>query len=224
MNALHQSLFLLIFVSSCAAFEVLDVITCYFDTLNIQCSSGHALRLVSVLFGRTVPDPDACPYYDGNVKQHHNNDINCISQYAPKELEDLCNDKNSVHRTVPDPDACPYYDGKVKQHHNNDINCISQYAPKELEDLCNDKNSCSVEVTLDELNVEDPCVNTYKYLNVSYICQDLRAARARDCFHLPRGNQRILRSHKANVQLAILAVRSSPRTKNRRASASIIVR
>ncbi|ELU17798.1 hypothetical protein CAPTEDRAFT_191421 [Capitella teleta] len=31
---------------------------------------------------------------------------------------------------------------------------------------------------------------------------DLRAARARDCFHLPRGNQRILRGQKANVQLA----------------------
>ncbi|ELT91984.1 hypothetical protein CAPTEDRAFT_196766 [Capitella teleta] len=30
----------------------------------------------------------------------------------------------------------------------------------------------------------------------------LRAARARDCFHLPRGNQRILRGQKANVQLA----------------------
>ncbi|ELT97645.1 hypothetical protein CAPTEDRAFT_208963 [Capitella teleta] len=32
--------------------------------------------------------------------------------------------------------------------------------------------------------------------------KDLRAARARDCFHLPRGNQRILRGQKANVQLA----------------------
>ncbi|ELU14931.1 hypothetical protein CAPTEDRAFT_213697 [Capitella teleta] len=31
---------------------------------------------------------------------------------------------------------------------------------------------------------------------------DLRAARARDCIHLPKGNQRILRSQKANVQLA----------------------
>ncbi|ELU16271.1 hypothetical protein CAPTEDRAFT_205624 [Capitella teleta] len=31
---------------------------------------------------------------------------------------------------------------------------------------------------------------------------DLRAVRARDCFHLPRGNQRILRGQKANVQLA----------------------
>ncbi|ELU16764.1 hypothetical protein CAPTEDRAFT_208289 [Capitella teleta] len=31
---------------------------------------------------------------------------------------------------------------------------------------------------------------------------DLRAARARDCFHLPRGNQRMLRGQKANVQLA----------------------
>ncbi|ELT96925.1 hypothetical protein CAPTEDRAFT_203297 [Capitella teleta] len=31
---------------------------------------------------------------------------------------------------------------------------------------------------------------------------DLRAERARDCFHLPRGNQRILRGQKANVQLA----------------------
>ncbi|ELT99441.1 hypothetical protein CAPTEDRAFT_202956 [Capitella teleta] len=31
---------------------------------------------------------------------------------------------------------------------------------------------------------------------------DLRAARARDCFHLPRGNQQILRGQKANVQLA----------------------
>ncbi|ELU13048.1 hypothetical protein CAPTEDRAFT_193066 [Capitella teleta] len=31
---------------------------------------------------------------------------------------------------------------------------------------------------------------------------DLRAACARDCFHLPRGNQRIMRGQKANEQLA----------------------
>ncbi|ELT96253.1 hypothetical protein CAPTEDRAFT_209765 [Capitella teleta] len=38
--------------------------------------------------------------------------------------------------------------------------------------------------------------------NMVHGFDNLRAARARDCFHLPRGNQRILRGQKANVQLA----------------------
>ncbi|ELU05490.1 hypothetical protein CAPTEDRAFT_207329 [Capitella teleta] len=42
-------------------------------------------------------------------------------------------------------------------------------------------------------------VTSYKYIHTPI---DLWAARARDCFHLPRGNQRILRGQKANVQLA----------------------
>ncbi|ELT87026.1 hypothetical protein CAPTEDRAFT_186812 [Capitella teleta] len=47
------------------------------------------------------------------------------------------------------------------------------------------------------------CLNPdFLVFGTSAMDPNLRAARARDCFHLPRGNQRILRGQKANVQLA----------------------
>ncbi|ELU13305.1 hypothetical protein CAPTEDRAFT_200002, partial [Capitella teleta] len=90
--------------------------------------------------------------------------------------------------------------------------CDEGYEPYSNEKRCIDVDECEKDLydagchTCVNLIGGHTCLCNETFVldksNNNEICIDLRAARARDCFHLPRGNQRILRGQKANVQLA----------------------
>ncbi len=48
------------------------------------------------------------------------------------------------------------------------LNCVSGTAPAKIQELCNGNNSCDVPTT--NAYYGDPCVNTYKYVHVTYEC------------------------------------------------------
>ena len=67
----------------------------------------------------------------------------------------------SYGRTQPSSKICPY-----ETVHDDDTGCYSN--EENLAAVCEGKQSCSI--VPGELSLGDPCVNTYKYAEVRYIC------------------------------------------------------
>ena len=66
-------------------------------------------------------------------------------------------------RTRPDSEVCPY-----GLPHNDDISCVAIDSEAKIRALCDGKSNCSVPSS--HTFYGDPCVGTYKYVNVTYTC------------------------------------------------------
>jgi hypothetical protein len=88
------------------------------------------------------------------------------------KVELLCNTdevirviKNGTNygRSQPYNEICPYSGGA-----SPDITCQSNKSFNVVKKLCNGKQHCEINPTNDVFG--DPCVGTYKYLKVNYMC------------------------------------------------------
>ena len=58
---------------------------------------------------------------------------------------------------------------KYKKSHNNRVDCVNSGSLAKVQALCDGKASCTVAPT--NAVFGDPCVGTYKYLDVKYLCE-----------------------------------------------------
>ena len=84
---MRNSIYSLLSNESATAIGSTRAIACEWQTLNLQCSQGQKLTIVSANFGRT--DAKMC----GNFDSSYN--TNCKSDKAALYLQNRCNDKNS---------------------------------------------------------------------------------------------------------------------------------
>lgn len=67
-------------------------------------------------------------------------------------------------RTLPDNQIC-----QAGYHHDDDVNCVSPDSLQRAKATCDNKEDCILAPTAGTFR--DSCTGTYKYLNVSYVCE-----------------------------------------------------